>query len=489
MDDVCLIVESNGQLLTAGIPSYAYDLISEMNEIRFAVVTIAHRPYAVNSLVAKLPDNVTTLINVSLDEELLPAKKTPLRKKRKEFWEQLSRLYSAPLEEKTRYCEAVLQGLAHDEFRVQSYADIVRAGEFWEILCAQYERYCKSIPFLDYVWIFRFTQLPFFQLMQMDLPPAKVYHVFSSRYAGCAGLVAKSRRQCHFIFDVREDFFLDESLSFSEAVSPRQAALLKGLSPLLLDAFIKTYNATLKTIQYLAAFYADTIISPRKSGDLPVLKQEMEYKHLVIPAGSVRVQENSEKIRVKEKLSIGLVSDMTVDSDTKSFIRACRILLDEISDVSFTILVSPNIDRAYVEECIELKNQLGLEFALGIFYNGQTETRISELDAVVFSGGSLNARKAILFNALKSGKPLIATQRGIYPDIIYGHSHEDQALGECGICVESGSPEQLARAMLVIIQDTKLAREMGKIAQRRFEQFYSRSMHLHSYLSLYKNYI
>jgi hypothetical protein len=41
----------------------------------------------------------------------------------------------------------------------------------------------------------------------------------------------------------------------------------------------------------------------------------------------------------------------------------------------------------------------------------------------------------------------------------------------------------------VLIDDRKLAREMGKIAVRRFDQFYSHSIHLNSFASLYKNYL
>jgi glycosyltransferase involved in cell wall biosynthesis len=488
MDDVCLIVESDGKYLTSGIPSDAYDLIAALEHVQFAVVIVAHRPYAVNAVVAKLPSNVKTLVNVILDEEFLLPVKCPLQKQRVEFYTQLAALYESPLEEKIRYCEPVFLGLARDDSRVQSYEDIVKAPEFWNILCSQYERYCPQIPFLDYVWIFRQTQLPFFQLMQTGLPEAKIYHVFSSRYGGCAGLAAKIQHRSHLIFDVREDFFITDRQSLSAAALPFPMASAHALQAVSLDVFIKTYNATLKTIRYLTGFYADTIITASRSQDAPLFGQDIEYKHLVIPSGFKEIVENADKGNLKEKISIGFIGDITPESDVKSFIRAGRILLDEMKQVGFSVLGLEIIEPAYLEECIVLKNGLGLEMDMGISQSRDVNSLFIGLDLIVFSGVIRNQVKIILCQALKSGKPIVAVRHGIYPDIIQGHSPEDQALGECGILVESGSPQELARAIYVILKDKKLAKEMGKIALRRFEQFYSHSIHINSYVSLYKNY-
>jgi glycosyltransferase involved in cell wall biosynthesis len=489
MDDVCLIVESDGELLTQGIPSPVHDLIRTMEHVRFAVVTIAHRPYAINSLVAQLPANVKTLINVGLEESFLPRVKTPLKKQRRAFWEQLAALYAAPLEEKTRHCEAVLLGLAHDESRVQSYADVARAREFWDILCSEYRRHCPDVPFLDYVWIFRQTQLPFFQLMQMPLPRAKAYHVFSSRYAGCAGLVAKIRYRSHLIFDVREDFFIEDTPALSQASFTDMREVLRGLPVPSLEAYIKTYNATLKTFRYLAGFYADSVITPNRAAVGSFLKQEQEHKCLIVPASGERIPEPPEKKTARETFAVGLLSDVTPASDVKSFIRACRLLLDEEKKVSFTVLGLEKVNTDYLEECIELRSQLGLEFQLNILYNSDVSGVLADLDAIVLGNGNGRQRKALLSQALQSGKPLVAVKRGINPEIVSGLSGEDRALGECGILVESGSPQSLARALCVLIDDRKLAREMGKIAVRRFDQFYSHSIHLNSFVSLYKNYL
>jgi glycosyltransferase involved in cell wall biosynthesis len=492
MDDVCLIVESDGELLTQGIPSPVRDLIRTMEHVRFAVVTIAHRPYAVNSLVAQLPANVKTLVTVGLEESFLPRLKTPLKGRRKTralFWEQLAALYAAPLEEKTRYCETVLLGLAHEESRVQSYADIARAPEFWDILCSEYRRHCPEVPFLDYVWIFRQTQLPFFQLMQTPLPRAKAYHVFASRYAGCAGLAAKIRYRSHLIFDVREDFFIEDTPALSQAFFEDTLPVLKGMAASSLEAYIKTYNATLKTFRYLAGFYADSVITPNREAVRSFLKRELEHKCLIVPASGERIAAPADKPSAREAFAVGLLSDLVPASDVKSFIRACRLLVDESKRVFFTVLGLEKVNTDYLEECLELRGQLGLELQLDILYNNHVSRALSGLDAIVLGAGNGRPRKTLLSRALQSGKPLVAVKRGINPEIISGFSAEDRALGECGLLVEAGSPQELARALCLLIDDRKLAREMGKIAVRRFDQFYSHSIHLNSFISLYKNYL
>ena len=488
MDDVCLIVESDGELLSQGIPEPVHDLIRAMNHVSFAVVTIAHRPYAINSLVAQLPANVKTLINVSLEEEHLPRVKTPLRKQRDAFWGRLASLYTASLEEKTRYCEEVLLGLAHDEHRVLSYADIARDRRFWDILCREYERHCPHVPFLDYVWIFRQTQLPFFQLMQMPIPRARAYHVFSSRYAGCAGLVAKIRYRSHLIFDVRQDFFIEETPALSEAFFTDSLSVLKGFSVPSLEAYMKTYNATLKTFRYLAGFYADSIIATSRDHVRPFLDRESEHKCLVVPAAAERIDDNEEKANGRETFTVGLLSDLTPSSDVKAFIRACRLLLDQSRRVQFVILGLDRANTSYIEECLDLKNRLGLEFKLTLHYHNDVERFLGGLDAIVLGNGG-GQRKALLSRVLQTGRPLVAVRRGTHGEVISGRTAEDRSLGECGVLIESGSPQELARAIQVLIDDRPLSREMGKIAFRRFEQFYSHSIHLNSFLSLYKNYL
>ncbi len=488
MDDVCLIVESDGELLTQGIPPPVQDLIRTMEHVSFAVVTIAHRPYAINSLVTQLPGNVKTLVNVGLQEEYLPRVKTPRRKQRDLFWKRLASLYAAPLEEKTRYCEDVLLGLAHDEHRVLSYADIARGRRFWDILCSEYKRHCPHVPFLDYVWIFRQTQLPFFQLMQMPIPRARAYHVFSSRYAGCAGLVAKIRYRSHLIFDVRQDFFIEETPALSEAFLTDSLSVLKGFSVPSLEAYMKIYNATLKTFRYLAGFYADSIIATSRDGVQPFLDRESEHKCLVIPVAAERPEATDERSGSRDAFTVGLLSDLTPSSDVKAFIRACRLLLDQSRRVQFVIMGLDKADTNYIEECLDLKNKLGLEFQLSIRYNNDVDRILGGLDAIVL-GNAGGQRRALLARVLQSGRPLVAVKRGENREVIAGRTSEDRSLGECGILIESGSPQELARALHVLIDDRRLAREMGKIASRRFEQFYSHSIHLNSFQSLYKNYL
>lgn len=488
MDDVCLVVESDGDLFSAGIPRAAYELIQTLSHIRFSVVTIAHRPYAITSLVTKLPENVTELVNISLEENYIFPVRCPLRKKRAEFWKQLESMYAASLPDKLRYVESVMLSLVSDELRVQSYADIVKAPEFWGILRSQYERYCSDVSFLDYVWIFRQTQLPYFQLMQMELPRAKIYHVFSSRYAGCAGLMEKIRNRSHLIIDLREDYFIDENNPILHPNRGHRQAMATGVTGVSLDAFVKTYNATLKTIQFLSGFYADAIIVKNRLSQAALLGRDLEYKFLVIPSGMEEVQPPEKKIPAKESISVGLVADIIPGSDVKSFIRAARLLLNENHRFRFSVLGMENIDTDAVEECVFLRNQLGLELDLSIYYDRDDVRFLRDLDIVVFAGGKPEERKPVLCRAIAGGRPIVATRTGIFPDVIEGNTSEDRALGECGILIESGSPREFARAIMAIAADPKLAREMGKTAVRRFEQFYSHSIHLNSYVSLYNNY-
>lgn len=488
MDDVCLVVESDGDLLTAGIPRGAYELIQTLSHLKFSVVTIAHRAYAVTSLVTKLPPNVSEVVTISLDEEYVFPAPCPQKKRRKEFWDQLRALYVASLPDKLRHLEFVMLALVSDESRVQSYEDIVKAPEFWEIMRLQYERYCPDVSFLDYVWIFRQTQLPYFQLSQMVLPRAKIYHVFASRYACCAGLMEKIRNRSHLIIDVREDFFITEQNLTNAPENSEHPAYWYEIPRDAFRAFVKTYNTTLKTIRYFSGFYADTIITNDSDSQQSMLQRDLEYKFLHIPSGIEEIGQLAGKRSSRDKISVGLVSDIMPESDVKAFMRAARLLCNERHGFSFSILGMLNIQNTAVEEAVTLRNQLGLELDLSIIYDRDELEFLRDLDVLVLMGGRPEERKLILCRALAAGIPLIATRTGMYPDVIEGNTEEDKELGCCGILVETGSAKELARAIMTLADDATLAREMGKIAVRRFEQFYSHSIHLNSYVSLYNNY-
>ena len=188
------------------------------------------------------------------------------------------------------------------------------------------------------------------------------------------------------------------------------------------------------------------------------------------------------------KPCIGIIGEINPQGDIKTSIKAGKLLYDNTRDIWFKILSTGVSNPFYLSECIDLKNSLGLNFAMEIVKEEHHHRALSDCDIVVFTQDS-EAGENLLLKSLQMGKPIIAINEPVYHRVIQGHSDEDRRLGECGMFIHSGSPHEIAQTVQIILKDKKLKKEMGKIAQRRFELYYSKSTGYKTYESLYRNYI
>ena len=165
---------------------------------------------------------------------------------------------------------------------------------------------------------------------------------------------------------------------------------------------MKTYNATLKTFRYLTGFYADSIVATSRDSVHSFLDRESEHKCLVVPSASESLDNETKKSVRKDAFTVGLLSDLTPSSDVKAFIRACRLLVDQSRRVHFLIMGLEKSNTEYIEECLDLKNQLDLEFQLSIHYNNAVENVLRDLDAIVLGNGCGIQQKTLLSRVLQS---------------------------------------------------------------------------------------
>ncbi|MBN1523058.1 MAG: GT4 family glycosyltransferase PelF [Spirochaetales bacterium] len=489
MHDVCLIIENHGNVEQTGLPSAVIHLIRSLPDIRFAVFSITRKHFALNSLLGEIPANLHEYIQFTINEESLLKGKTPQRKAEKEFWLKLNELYNTPLEEKIRFFESVIQDLAVDTHRVINYSDIIRSRKFWDLNTSQYKKYASHIPFIDYTWIFRTTQLPFFQLMHANIPHAKIYHIFSPRYAACAGLIAKMRFRSHLIFDIQENTPLVENLKLETfSIDSTGNKHESSFTPSTFDIYKKTYNANTKMFHFLASFYSDFIIVHNRNPQ-PLFDDEgIKHKYVFVPPGMEAPRTADSVLQSKQRPCIGIVGEINPHGDIKTSIKAGKLLQNDVRDIWFKILSIGNTNAFYMKECIDLKNSLGLNFSMEIVHEQHHLKTLSCCDVVIFSQGN-GSGENLLLTALQLGKPIIGTNEPVYHRIIQGHSEEDRNLGECGLFINTGSPHEIAQTVQIILNDKKLNKEMSRIAQRRFELYYSKSTGYKTYESLYRNYI
>jgi len=127
---------------------------------------------------------------------------------------------------------------------------------------------------------------------------------------------------------------------------------------------------------------------------------------------------------------------------------------------------------------IELADQLGIQDHVSFL--GRKENVREYLQAAdVFVLPSISEGQSnSLLEAMATGLAVVATDVGGNKEVI--------VTGENGVLVEQGNPEQLAKALLGLLQDGDLATRLGENARKTIEEKYSIERMVQQYLRLYQ---
>jgi len=113
---------------------------------------------------------------------------------------------------------------------------------------------------------------------------------------------------------------------------------------------------------------------------------------------------------------------------------------------------------------------------LGFIPNLQTLDYYQSCD--IFCNPTLyEAVGQVNLEAMACGKPVIGTNVGALPEII---------TNDVGILVEKENPEQLANAIIRLIENRKMRNQMGKNARKRVEKNYSWDVVINQYIQVYE---
>ncbi len=493
MDDVCIIVESLETRKHVELPRYVTDLITTLNELKFSVVFVTPKPISSDVVIASYPQNLNTFINVCLDNTVVYKNPTPRKKYFYDMWKTINRFFCAPLNEKKSFLEQMIDGLAIDEKRVLNTKDILFSKQMWNLILEDYQNKDLQIPFVNYYKIFYSTQGALFQLMNVNIPQAKVYHVFSSLYTVWIALIAKRKYCASLIIDERDTNSIATFMDVKSNYLSHNNVLLLSLDPQSLAVLHELHTSTCDSVKYLGYCCADILVTQYTEQQ----REEMEDHQGLIPKivqiqDGINLTEDAQKKKTgsqkTKRFLVGLIGRFIPEDDIKTFIRACNIVASEIENVDFKIFGIAQMDEAYLLECIYLRNNLDLALRMEMITDYHYEGLSDEIDVLV-STSLDNKHFSFLLEAMNLGIPLVATHRGEHAELIHGDGRDDSNLGECGFITDIGNPEQIALAVMEILKDKKLKKAMGKVGKKRIEMYHSKEANLKKYLKAYKDYL
>ncbi len=167
-------------------------------------------------------------------------------------------------------------------------------------------------------------------------------------------------------------------------------------------------------------------------------------------------------------LRISFLSNLVESKGILDFIGAARIVLRQYSNLQFHIAGAwwnqEPMTRRRVEELIWSAHADGRIHFHGPLSGMEKVKFFSDTDIFVFPTWS-DSFGLVNLEAMAAGCPVISTKVGAIPEVVLD--------GVTGILVEKQNPQQLAEAIMRLIDDPALRQRMGEAGRKRFEEHYT----------------
>ncbi|UCE02314.1 MAG: glycosyltransferase [Candidatus Latescibacterota bacterium] len=274
---------------------------------------------------------------------------------------------------------------------------------------------------------------------------------------------------------------------FSTGVVGRLAAVLAG-APVRILAEHATGERDMSANKHSV----NRALAPLTSAWIAVADGQLEYLQRVkrIPLAKTHLIRNGidcaafgnrdERERVRAELGIsaharvaGIVAMLRPEKDHDTFLHAAQRVVERLDEARF-LIVGDGPRRDELERRVV---EVGLErIVLFTGWRGDVARVLSALDVSVLCSTDVETMPLALLESMASALPLIGTRVGGVPEVIEeGHN---------GILVQPRAPEELAAAMLRVLEDPETAQRWGRASRERAEREFGvqRMVRLHEKL-------
>ena len=249
-------------------------------------------------------------------------------------------------------------------------------------------------------------------------------------------------------------------------------------APLKLKVFSKAWIRSKLTF-----LFSDIILSNSNAGlkSYNAQKRKSYCIHNGFDFDRIEKIEDKETIRTKfgiatDKL-IGMVASFSERKDYKTFILTAQNILLRQNDVTFLAIGDGEnlpycrglVKSEYKEKIKFLGKQKDVESIVNVFDIGVLAT-----NKEVHGEGISNS----IMEYMALGKPVITTNSGGTNEIVID--------GETGFLVKNGSVEELSSKIEYLLDNEKIASNMGEKGKRRIKQEFNLYKMTNSFVSLYK---
>lgn len=467
---VCIIAEGCYPYVVGGVSSWIHSMIRAFPNIEFSLVTIVSNRKVRGKFLYELPENLTSVTEVYLQDVDWNLHKHlgefPRLKLKGRDWEALRTLIMGE--------DIDWEGVFHLFWTRKISVDrLLMSYEFYTIVKSFYQKRYPTIPFADFLWTMRSVYMSLFISLLCKPPKADIYHCIATGYSGIIGSMAKVAQPGSTLLISEHGIYTRE----------REEEIIKAkwVRGIYKDIWIEQF----RKMSRCAYDYADKVTALfLQAKQLQIELGCREGKIAVTPNGiDVKAFENiPQKAADDPYINIGAVVRVTPIKDVKTMINAFYYAHKQNPQLKLWIMGPDDEDEVYAAECHQLVDALQAE---NIVFTGRIKTTeyLGKMDMTILTSISEGQPLTIL-ESYAAHKPTIATNVGNCYGLIYGEADE---FGAAGIVVPVLNVTEISKAILTLAADEPLRRQMGDIGYRRLLNMYKIEDMIAAYDLIYSN--
>jgi glycosyltransferase involved in cell wall biosynthesis len=485
-----VVVEGTYPFVQGGVSSWVHALIAAIPSKTFRILHIGATPDEKYEAKYELPPNVIGLTQIFLQDFRPEMLKThgPVPGRKPEAWdivthfhEELNTDRGVPL------FRDLYAAVGDPKTRALSIEDMFKSHRSWEFIRDQYDRKGNDTSYIDFFWTWRITHIPIFQMMQADLPPARVYHTASTGYAGFLAALAKCRMGVPMILTEHGIYTRERKIEIAQAewIYVKQTEDYKIRRT---QSFFKQWWINLfRMLSRVCYQEADKVVTITQVNQPFQLEDGADPAKMSVVPNGIKLERFTpcrEGPRPTDEFMVGFVGRVVPIKDVKTFIRAIKIAVAGVPTLRAYIIGPTDEDEEYFAECQRLTSLLSLED--NIVYTGRANVvdYYRRMHLLVLTSIS-EAQPLVILEGHCAGVPVVATNVGACQELLYGRTPEDRALGPSGIVTAVASPQETADAMARLANDRDLHAAMVQAGIKRVETFYREEDLNATYLEMY----
>lgn len=478
---VMLTTEGTYPFHRGGVSTWCHLFVDLLTQVDFVVYSIMMNPYVTQKFslrpeteLVKVPlwgtEDPSEHLTVPFSEVYLSKRRTDARVVREHFVPLFDQLIKEILgkQKDSRRLGSVLHQL-HQYFQVYDYRQSFTSEDTWQVFkrtaigfSDHREQQLATPTVFDVIqslgWLYRFMTI-----LNTPVPKVDVAHSAAAAFCSIPCVLAKLQHNTPFLLTEHGVYLREQYLSLQR----------RGYSTYMNTFLIRL----IQSVSNLSYTYADQIspvcqFNTRWEQAFGVEADRIQVIYNGVDEGTFSVGDSS---RTNRHLTVVSVARIDPVKDTLTLIEAAATVLSKLPSVKFFVYGSISVPE-YHQQCLNLLQQLGLqEHFILAGHTDDVATAYQSGDVIALSSITEGFPYSVV-EAMMSGKAVVATEVG----------GVKEALGDCGILIRPRQPDELAQALLRLLQDAKLRRDLGQAAHARATQYFTVERALGLYWESYR---